>query len=101
MESASVARWAVCHYPFARQSRRTTGSSGFAVEMYVDAERGRYFHVYWRQGCWCERRCWGEVGELSLISLVESGARIDDMEDVDCADCRAGAVLKRVGPSLD
>jgi hypothetical protein len=33
-------------------------------------------------------------------SLVKGAAVTGDMEDVDGADCRAGAVLKRVGPGL-
>ncbi len=40
------------------------------------------------------------MGGHSLASLVKSGAMTDDMEDVDCADCRVGAVLKLVGPGL-
>ncbi len=40
------------------------------------------------------------MGRHLLESLVKGGARTDDMEDVDCADCRVSAVFKRVGPGL-
>ncbi len=38
---------------------------------------------------------------VTRIVGLKSGAMTgDSMEDVDCADCRAGAFLKRVGPDV-